>query len=141
VLPWLLKKNACLSASPLSIANVHLGAKNAEQARDSRVVAAEEKVWKEINEKCGGSIGRYHETTIEQINSGRNRVIIPPEAAIPEEGELVEDKKPEYENMTLTEKSFAWWTKKQMKIFNDAVAEEIRDSENRSYQLADDVRY
>ncbi len=90
-------------------------------------MAAEEKAWKEINENCDGSVRRYHEMTIEKINSGRNGVIIPPEAAIPEKGELVGDKKPGYEDMTLTEKSFAWWTKKQMKIFNDAVAQEVHD--------------
>lgn len=119
-------KYAGLSTSPLSIANVHLVAKNVDKARD-KVVAAEEKAWKEINETCGGSVRRYHEMTIEKINSGRNGVIIPPEAAIPEKGELVGDEKPGYEDMTLTEKSFAWWTKKQMKIFNDTVAEEVRD--------------
>ncbi len=113
--------------SPLSIANIHLVAKNVEKARDSRVVAAEEKAWKEINEKCGGSIRRYHEMCIENINNGRSGVIIPPEAAIPEKGELVGDKKPGYEDMTLIEKSFAWWTKKQMKFFNDVVVGEVRD--------------
>lgn len=121
-------KIAGLSPSPLSIANVHLVAQNVKKTRDSRVVAAEEKAWKEIIEKCGGSVRQYHEMIIEKINSGRNGVIIPPEAAIPEKGELVGDKKPGYEDMTLTEKSFAWWTKKQMKIFNDAVAQEINQA-------------
>jgi hypothetical protein len=120
-------KKIGLYTSPLSIANVHLVAKNVEEARDSRVVAAEEKAWKEINEKCGGSIQRYQEMGIENINNGRNGVIIPPEAAIPEENELVGDKKPGYEDMTLSEKYFAWWTKKQIKIFDDIVAGEVRD--------------
>jgi hypothetical protein len=120
-------KDTGLSTSPLSIANVHLVAKNLDNVRDRDVVAAEEKAWKEINEKCDGSVRRYYEMTIEKINSGRNGLIIPPEAAIPEKGELVGDKKPGYEDMTLTEKSFAWWTKKQMKIFNDAVTQEVHD--------------
>jgi hypothetical protein len=102
-------KKTALYTSPLSIANVHLVAKNVEEAQDIRVVAAEEKAWKEINEKCGGSIQRYYEMGIENIN------------------ELVGDKKPGYEDMTLTEKYFAWWTRMQMKIFDDIVAGEVRD--------------
>ncbi len=121
--------NACLSTSPLSIAKVHLVAKNVDKARDRRVVAAEEKAWKEINEKYGASIQRYHEMVIEKINSGRNDVIIPPEAAIPEKGELVGEKNPGYEDMMLTEKPFAWWTERQMKLFNDAVTKGVVTTE------------
>ena len=52
-------------------------------------------------------------------------MIFPPNAAIPDEGEFVGDKKPGYAAMTLTEKFAAWWTKKQWKIWNDQVLKEV----------------
>ena len=114
-------------ATPLPLPNTQLTIENAPESPDIKVAAAEKKAWKEINEEAGGSIQRYHDMTIEKINNGRNGMIFPPEAAIPDEGELVGDKKPEYEAMTLTEKMFAWWTKKQWKIFNDTVNKEVCD--------------
>jgi hypothetical protein len=69
-----------------------------------------------INEKASSSIERHHEM-IQKVNNGRNSMIFPPNAAIPDEGEFVGDKKPGYATMTLT--------KKQSKIWNDQVLNEV----------------
>jgi hypothetical protein len=77
-----------------------------------------------INEKASSSIERHHEM-IQKVNKGRNSMIFPPDAAIPDEGEFVGDKKPGHAAMTLTKKFAAWWTKKQSKIWNDQVLNEV----------------
>lgn len=59
------------------------------------------------------------------LNTGRSGVIYPPEAAIPEEGELIGDKRPGYETMSVYDKCLSWWTRKQLKIFNDTVLKEV----------------
>ena len=103
---------------------MHSVAQNTPELQASRLLAAEEKTWKEINENAGGSIQRYHEMTIEKMNNGRHGVIFPPDAAFPEADELIGDEKPGYEAMTLKDKLLAWWSKKQWKIWNDQVLKE-----------------
>jgi hypothetical protein len=108
---------------PPQISDTQSAPENPSHSKASKLLAAEEKTWREVNEIAGGSLQCYHEMTIEKMNSNQSGVIFPPEAAIPE-GELIGDKKPGYENMTLKDKLLAWWTKKQWKIWSDQVLKE-----------------
>jgi hypothetical protein len=54
---------------------------NVPESQDSKLAAAERKVWHEINGKASGSIQRYHEMTIKKMNNGQNGVISPPPRA------------------------------------------------------------
>ena len=116
--------NPASSILPHPVPNTQSAAKNTE-SKASRLSAAEEKTWKEINENAGGSIQRFHDMTIEKMNNGRHGVIFLPEAAIPEADELVGDEKPGYETMALKDKVLAWWTKKQWEIWNDQILKEV----------------
>ena len=78
-----------------------------QRSREAKLSAAEKKTMKEIYEKAGRSDRRYHEMTIEKLNAGRDHLVSPPAAAIPEEGELIGDQKPGYADIPLTEKLLA----------------------------------
>ncbi|KAE9367858.1 hypothetical protein N431DRAFT_514414 [Stipitochalara longipes BDJ] len=113
---------------PPPVPDTQSAAQNALESKASKLLAAEEETWREIHEDSGGSIQRYHEMTIEKMNTGRSGVIFPPQAAILEEGELIGDKKSGYENMVFKDKLLAWWTKKQWKIWSGQVLKEINDA-------------
>ena len=51
------------------------------------------------------------------------------EAAIPAPGEVIGDKQPGYDAMSLGAKFWSWWTKKEMAIFEAQVMKEIMEAE------------
>lgn len=95
------------------------------QSHSATMSAHDQATWKAINEQAGGSIKRYHELTIEKINSGPRGVILPPETAIPEPGELIGDQIPGYEKMSVGSRVLCWWTNKQRRIFNASIVQDV----------------
>ncbi|PMD21058.1 hypothetical protein NA56DRAFT_748980 [Hyaloscypha hepaticicola] len=73
----------------------------------SHALTFENKTMKTIDEVAGGWLALY----------GRD--------CDPAPGELIGDKKPGYEAMSLGAKFWSWWTKKEMRIFEAQIMKEI----------------
>lgn len=103
--------------------------------RPSHALTLENMSLKEIEEVAGGSIKKYKEMIMDSMKR-RTGVPFTAEAAIPAPGEVIGDKKPGYEKMGLSAKFWAWWTKKELAIFEAQVLKELKAKDAESKQSA-----
>ncbi|KAE9367859.1 hypothetical protein N431DRAFT_444938 [Stipitochalara longipes BDJ] len=88
---------------------------------------------KTIDEIAGGSIHKYQQLLIADLKRKRG-LAFTTETAIPFPGELIGDRKPGYEKMSLGAKFWSWWTKKELQVFEAQILKELRahDEENKT---------
>jgi hypothetical protein len=90
----------------------------------SHALTFENMTMKTIDEVASGSIQRYQQMLIADLKR-KDGLPFTAETAIPAPGELIGDKKPGYEALSLGAKFWSWWTKKEMRIFEAQIMKEI----------------